>query len=285
MLTGSCLCGAVAYEVEEPLENFIHCHCSMCQKAHGTPFGSYVRSPGVTIKHGEDKITRFESSPGFYRCFCKECGSVLPEDVDGAEFYFVPAGGLDSAIGISPIKHIFAESKADWYQITDHLPQMAEYDEIATEQGLTSIEQSERGSAHEGHVGGSCLCGDVTFRYKSGSAKLMMLCHCSRCRKVKGAAHAANVFVAPEDFEWLQGEANVTVYDLPDAERFGNSFCKQCGSSVPRQSENSPMLNVPAGSLDDHPGIEPKAHIYIESKADWFEITDETPQHAEMPPA
>ena len=93
----------------------------------------------------------------------------------------------------------------------------------------------------------------------------------------------ANVFVAPDDFEWLAGIDNVVVYDLPDAERFGNSFCNSCGSSVPRQSINAPMLNIPAGALDDAPGIEPKAHIFVGSKANWFDVTDQIPQHDKMP--
>lgn len=285
MLNGSCLCGGVTYQISEPLENFTHCHCSMCRKVHGSMFGSYLRTRQVVFTQGEELIANYESSKGFERCFCGRCGSVLPEKVEGAEYNFVPAGGLDDDVGIRPEKHIFASSKAEWYQITDELPRVDEYDEVAQEQGLTTIAQDDRGNKHSGHVGGSCLCGDVAFQFKAGSAKLMMQCHCTRCRKVKGAAHASNVFVAPEDFAWLKGEARVVDYSLPEADRFGNSFCKNCGSSVPRQSVNSPMVNVPAGSLDDDPGIQPKANIYVGSKANWFEISDEVPQHDEMPPS
>ena len=283
MLDGSCLCGGVTYKVSEPVENFTHCHCSMCRKIHGSLFGSYLRTRQLDFIQGKDLIVKYESSPGFERCFCGRCGSVLPEQVEGAEYNFVPAGGLDGDIGIYPEKHIFASSKADWYQISDDLPKVDAYDDVAEDQGLVTIEQSNRSGRHQGHVGGSCLCGDVAFRFKNGSAKLMMQCHCSRCRKVKGAAHASNVFVPPGDFEWLTGEDRVVIYDLPDAERFGNSFCKKCGSSVPRQAANSPMVNVPAGALDDDPGIEPKANIYVGSKASWFEISDQVPQHDEMP--
>ena len=161
MPNGSCLCGAVTYEASEPLENLVHCHCSMCRKIHGTPFGSYVRSKQVTFKSGKGNIARYESSPGFCRCFCDQCGSVLPEDVDGAEYYFVPAGGLDDAIAARPEKHIFAGSKADWYQITDSLPQVHEYDSVAMDQGLESMPQPDRSGAEPNHVSGSCLCGQV----------------------------------------------------------------------------------------------------------------------------
>lgn len=285
MLKGSCLCGDVRYEIAEPLENFTHCHCSMCRKIHGSLFGSYLRTRHVKITHGEDLIMNYQSSPGFTRCFCGQCGSVLLEEAEGAEYNFVPAGSLDDEVNIKPEKHIFASSKAGWHRITDELPQVDSYDAIAEEQGLQTIEQSDRSGRHEGHVGGSCLCGDVEFRFANGSAKLMMQCHCTRCRKVKGAAHASNVFVLPTDFEWLKGEDQVVVYDLPEADRFGNSFCKTCGSSVPRQSSNSPMVNIPAGALDDDPEISPKANIYVGSKANWFEISDQVPQYDEMPPS
>ena len=89
----------------------------------------------------------------------------------------------------------------------------------------------------------------------------------------------------PDDFEWTAGQDQVVVYDLPGAERFGNSFCQHCGSSAPRQSVNSPMVNIPAGALDDAPGIEPACHIFTGSKADWFEITGGIALHDEMPPA
>ena len=92
-----------------------------------------------------------------------------------------------------------------------------------------------------------------------------------------------NVFVPPENFKWLRGEDNVVVYDHAEAERFGNSFCKTCGSSVPRKADNAPMYNIPVGSLDDAPGITSRGHIYVGSKSDWFEISDTLDQFDEMP--
>lgn len=283
MLNGSCLCGIVEYQISEPIEDLVHCHCSMCRKIHGTPFASYLRCQHVEFTQGKDLIARYESSSDVIRCFCKQCGSVLPEEIKESQHSVVPAGGLDDEISIRPEKHIFAGSKAPWHPITDKLPQVEGYDLAEQEQGLMTIEQEDRSDQHQDHVGGSCLCGDVTFRFSKGCAKLMMQCHCTRCRKVKGAAHASNVFVAPEHFEWLTGKDKVVNFDLPDAARFGNSFCHQCGSSVPRQAESSPLINVPAGALDDDPGIKPKANIFVKSKANWFNISDQVPEHDEMP--
>ena len=71
---------------------------------------------------------------------------------------------------------------------------------------------------------------------------------------------------------------------MPGAQFFGTAFCKQCGSEVPRVSVERNFASVPAGSLDSDPGITPTGHIYVDSKAPWFEITDDLPQFAEMPP-
>jgi len=57
-------------------------------------------------------------------------------------------------------------------------------------------------------VNGSCFCKKVNYEI-SGNMGVFQYCHCSRCRKVTGSAHAANLFVAPDDFKWLSGEENV----------------------------------------------------------------------------
>ncbi len=278
MNKGACLCGAVTYRLLSEPTSMMHCHCSICRKIHGTPFATYVQTSGVEWLSGQEHVSQYQSSHNFHRCFCNQCGSVLPETIDGADFTFVPAGGLDGDIGIKPEKHIFATSGASWYTITDDLPQYEGYSADHSD----GVDQPDRSGRVEGDTAGSCFCDDVAYQY-TGEAKLMMWCHCSRCRKVKGAAHATNIFVPPENFEWIRGEDNVEVYDHPQAERFGNSFCKRCGSSMPRKSENSPMVNIPAGSLDDPPGIETKGHIFVGSKSDWFDIVDDHDQFDEMP--
>ncbi|MDH5631166.1 MAG: GFA family protein, partial [Gammaproteobacteria bacterium] len=79
---------------------------------------------------------------------------------------------------------------------------------------------------------GSCLCGEVSYQY-TGKALVFQYCHCTRCQKFTGSAHASNLIVNPEQFEWLSGEELVGHYELPEAKHFATSFCKQCGSSLP----------------------------------------------------
>lgn len=282
MVGGSCLCGDIVYEIEGQFQYMAHCHCSMCRKIHGSAFATYVGAPteGFRWVSGEDRMTKYPSSPGFERAFCSTCGSVVPSPDEKTQLSFVPAGNLEEDCVVRPEAHIFVASKAPWYTITDNLPQ---FDEYPPGMDMETVSLSDRSGKKEGAVSGSCLCGAVAFEYE-GAPKFMMNCHCSRCRRVKGAAHASNVFVDPATFRWTKGENEVVSYKLPEAERFGNAFCRICGSSVPRHAAGAPAVNVPAGSLDDAPGVAPRAHIYIGSKASWFEPTDDVPCFEEMPP-
>src|SRR5262245_43596332 len=76
MLTGSCLCSAVAYEVDAPLERIVHCHCQTCRKTHGTAFSSVAAVPREKFRwvRGREMLAAIESSPGKFRRFCSNCG-------------------------------------------------------------------------------------------------------------------------------------------------------------------------------------------------------------------
>ena len=80
MLTGSCLCGRVAYEADAEIEGVIHCHCETCRKAHGAAFSSLAAVPRDRFRwiRGDAARKSFESSPGKLRHFCSECGSGGP---------------------------------------------------------------------------------------------------------------------------------------------------------------------------------------------------------------
>ena len=79
---------------------------------------------------------------------------------------------------------------------------------------------------------GSCLCGSVKFEIKP-PLSVFRYCHCSRCRKASGSAHAANIFVPQAQFAWSAGEDRVNHFKLPGAKTFAVSFCTRCGSRVP----------------------------------------------------
>ena len=131
-------------------------------------------------------------------------------------------------------------------------------------------------------VKGSCLCGEVSYEIE-GPYKIFQFCHCSRCRKFTGSAHASNLFVPPERFKWTKGEALVGRYEHPDAKYFATCFCKQCGSSLPWAVKGGKNIVVTAGTLDSDPGIRPLWNIFWKSKASWYEGTGHLPKHEEFP--
>jgi hypothetical protein len=128
---------------------------------------------------------------------------------------------------------------------------------------------------------GSCLCGAVGF-VLTRPPRAMGNCHCGQCRKHHGTAFATYLEVASADFELLRGAQQVRAFaSSPGVER---RFCAVCGSKLLFVMHACPsLLWVAAGALDDEPAMKPTYHIFVGSKAPWFVIHDELPQHEAYP--
>jgi hypothetical protein len=128
MIRGSCLCGGVRYEITGDLRGMTHCHCSMCRKSHGAAFATYaeVESRDIHFSKGQELISRYASSDSAQRSFCARCGSnLLFEPKETPNQVWVAAGGFDSDPKAAPRAHIYVDSKASWFSISDDLPQFA----------------------------------------------------------------------------------------------------------------------------------------------------------------
>ncbi|MGB3553684.1 MAG: GFA family protein [Jannaschia sp.] len=124
MLRGACLCRSVTYEVADAFGYAMNCHCSECRRATGSAFKPFGGLPigQVRIVTGEDRT--FHYGEGIDRDVrCRICGSLLWSVVRDGAFAHVTLGTLDDVPSVEPQAHIFAGSKADWYQIRDDLPQ------------------------------------------------------------------------------------------------------------------------------------------------------------------
>ena len=123
MPKGSCLCGAVTFEVAGPLSPPDACHCSQCRRQSGHYWASTnVPRAAVTLR-GEDKVSWYQSSERIRRGFCATCGSVLfwgPPDWDKIA---IAMGAFDLPTGTFLEKHIFVADKGDYYEIADGVPQ------------------------------------------------------------------------------------------------------------------------------------------------------------------
>lgn len=132
-------------------------------------------------------------------------------------------------------------------------------------------------------IHGSCVCGEVRYHIR-GPFLAFQYCHCSRCRKASGSAFAPNLFVRADQFGWDQGEARVRRYDKPDAKYWSHCFCDTCGSAVPWLSRTGKAYIVPAGTLDEDPGMAPLRNVHFASRAAWLPHSSELETCEEGPP-
>jgi len=113
--------------------------------------------------------------------------------------------------------------------------------------------------------------------------KLIVNCHCSKCRRWHGAAFRTRSTIKRENFSWTKGEENLGKYY--SSKSVAKTFCKTCGSSLVSLYDDRPdYIGLPIGGLEQDPGNQPIANIFVGSKSPWYKITDNLPCYDELPP-
>lgn len=130
MLTGSCFCSTVSYELEGSLRNGRACHCSKCRKVFSGASSAYAElAPGSKMRWmGRESLATFESGEGYAIGFCANCGSTLCGLWKG-EVHGLTLGCVDGDPGVKIERHIFVGSKAPWDHIGGTAPQFDEHAE------------------------------------------------------------------------------------------------------------------------------------------------------------
>ena len=123
MQRGSCLCGAVSFEVAGPLPGPDACHCTQCRKSSGHIFVSTDIPRSTRTVHGTEKVSWYRSSEKVQRGFCSTCGSSLFWDPLGKDWIGVAMGAFDKPTDTKLHIHVHVADKGDYYEITDELPQ------------------------------------------------------------------------------------------------------------------------------------------------------------------
>ena len=125
MVSGSCLCQCVQYQILGDITNMGYCHCHNCQKFTGSAFNPaiWIAYKQLEWQKGEESLSKYQSTPGIFRCFCSHCGSSLATVAPDYDLASVCAGTLDTDPGIKPAIHIHTASQTPWYNILDDLPQ------------------------------------------------------------------------------------------------------------------------------------------------------------------
>lgn len=122
MIKGSCLCGAVKYEISGDINDIVHCHCQTCRKAHGSAFSSVAAVKDSDFNLINDhKLKSYQSSAGKLRYFCDNCGSQIYAKRESTAHVILRLGTLDSDINASETAHIWVSQKASWYNIQSRI--------------------------------------------------------------------------------------------------------------------------------------------------------------------
>ncbi|MGO4685458.1 GFA family protein [Hyphomicrobium sp. 2TAF46] len=124
-LSGSCLCGAVRFELRPPIRDVMVCHCRQCAKWTGYALAAAAVSPGdFKLVSGENKLRWYSATSEAERGFCDVCGSSLFWRPRDGSRLSVLAGALDPPTGLVISAHIFVSSKSDYYNISDGILQL-----------------------------------------------------------------------------------------------------------------------------------------------------------------
>lgn len=127
MLTGSCLCGSVAFKIEGQLRDVLACHCRQCRKQSGHYWAaSAVPETALKLTRNEG-LAWFRASDTAQRGFCRCCGSTLFWKADNASRIAVGAGSLSAPTDLALTRHVFVADKGDYYEIVDGLPQYQQF--------------------------------------------------------------------------------------------------------------------------------------------------------------
>lgn len=129
-------------------------------------------------------------------------------------------------------------------------------------------------AASDPAIQGGCLCGAI--RYAVNRPLLDAdHCHCSKCRRQHGAAFATYARVTPGSFEWVSGGDGVRVYETGSGA--GWAFCTHCGATL-AGTDDGRVTSIALGTVEGDPGVRPGCHIFVGSKAPWYDITDALPR-------
>ena len=248
---GSCLCGAVAFEVDAPIRDGIACHCTQCRKMSG----HYWVASSVPLERfrliRDDGLAWYSASDQARRGFCRHCGAFVLWEPAGEGRMVFALGAIDGPSGVSISKHIYTEDAGDYYAPDGPPPDPRDAPP---------------------HLHAACHCGGVAFTLPR-PAGAIGACHCTQCRKLSG--HYSASFDANERALTYETRETLAEYETPAGARRG--FCARCGSSLWFRAADG-GFSVEAGAVDGPTGLTLDSHIFIADKGDYYAPDDGLPQ-------
>ncbi|MDF1782030.1 MAG: GFA family protein [Alcanivoracaceae bacterium] len=129
---------------------------------------------------------------------------------------------------------------------------------------------------------GNCLCQGIQFEI-DGELAPIQICHCKQCRQAQGTPFVTNIPVAANVFRIIKGESLLKSFESSPGKV--RQFCGQCGSPILSKRHNAPdVVRIRAGTLNEELKTRPAFHIFVQDKANWWDINDALPQHETFAP-
>jgi hypothetical protein len=133
-MKGTCLCGAVEFDIAGTLPSLYHCYCSLCQKQTGGSHNAatLVDEANFNWLKGQDFITSYQKDTGFSSHYCQNCGCPVPNSLRETGKCWIPAGLLEGSVTSQVVLHMHLDSKAQWQAMPTHGHQFATMPDLAT---------------------------------------------------------------------------------------------------------------------------------------------------------
>jgi hypothetical protein len=130
-------------------------------------------------------------------------------------------------------------------------------------------------------IKGRCECARVQYEVDAEISDFSH-CHCSQCRRLHGAAFASFGGIPSDKFRYVSGESDTRTY--ASSETGDRVSCGVCGSQILGVYTPEPeVLYITMGTVDGDPTCPPAYHQFVGSKAPWYDICDDSPQHDAWP--
>ncbi|MDH0564632.1 GFA family protein [Acinetobacter courvalinii] len=134
--SGRCLCGAVQFELHlNRIKMIYRCYCSLCRKQSGAASNASTVVPTGAFRwqQGEQLIQTYVKETGFTSCFCRQCGSPVPNALGSKpEIMWIPLGLLQEQFTPELELNFCVNSKVSWAEahevlrVFDELPDLNE---------------------------------------------------------------------------------------------------------------------------------------------------------------
>ena len=253
MNRGSCLCGAVQFEAG-PFDSMVHCHCSMCRKHHGAMFATFLGGPGDGFRWlaGEEAVVVYRSSEHGLRPFCRICGSVLPAVLPDLGIVLRRPPATSRATRTSG-RSCTCSPRSRAGLVPDHRRAAA----IRTLPARIRRRHGRRPAVRPTPIPG-IIQRRLPLRRRRLRAERARRSACrTAIARAAGARAAPRMRRMPSSgassSRGSAAKANIMSFALPGAKRFGQDFCRRCGSPVPRVVASTGYVVVPCGGLDTAP--------------------------------